>query len=207
MAYQKRALAGKSWPELADEISWTILLTVACSGNYDNKDNKGDEQGCTPNKIPNTFLSDYESKRLRSLISNNIDCFDIKGRTMKRSSVYILSTALFLNGCSVYMAASKGGTDFEDLSVCNTRTCLIANGAEPMEVKGMPEDTEAFKVLKAHGSTGRAVMHGLLDVATFGIWEVAGTPIEGAYDKKKYYAIRVTYKPGTQDIKEIALAN
>lgn len=105
------------------------------------------------------------------------------------------------------MAASKGGTDFEDLSSCKTRSCLIANGAEPMEVKGMEKNTEAFKVLRAHGSTGRAVMHGLLDVATLGIWEVAGTPIEGAYDKKKYYAIRVTYDPGTENIKEIALAN
>jgi hypothetical protein len=49
-------------------------------------------------------------------------------------------------------------------------------------------------------------MHGLLDVATLGIWEVAGTPMEGAYDKDKYYAIRVTYEPGTEDIKEITLA-
>ncbi len=35
-------------------------------------------------------------------------------------------------------------------------------------------------------------MHGLLDVATFGIWEVAGTPIEG---KKRggFYVFKVEY--------------
>ncbi|HYA76272.1 MAG TPA: hypothetical protein VED83_05120 [Burkholderiaceae bacterium] len=59
---------------------------------------------------------------------------------------------------------------------------------------------------KAQGSTGRAVMHGLLDVATLGIWEVAGTPIESSYDKEKYYAIRVTYETGTENFKQIALA-
>jgi hypothetical protein len=75
-----------------------------------------------------------------------------------------------------------------------------------MKVSGLSENTEAFKILKPQGSTGRAVMHGLLDVATLGIWEVAGTPMEGAYDKDKYYAIRVTYEPGTEDIKEITLA-
>ncbi len=36
-------------------------------------------------------------------------------------------------------------------------------------------------------------MHGLLDVATIGLWEVAGTPMEGAMGKKKYYGIRVTF--------------
>jgi len=49
-------------------------------------------------------------------------------------------------------------------------------------------------------------MHGLLDVATLGIGEVAGTPIESSYDKEKYYAIRVTYETGTENFKQIALA-
>jgi len=104
------------------------------------------------------------------------------------------------------MAASKKGVDFEDLGNCKTRACLVSDGAEPLTAKGLPKDTEVFKVQKATGSTGRAVMHGLLDVATLGIWEVAGTPIEGHYDKDKYYGIRVTYEPGTTNIKSIALA-
>jgi len=105
------------------------------------------------------------------------------------------------------MASSKKGTDFEDLAACKTKTCILANGADPLQVQGLPPDTEAFKVLKAQGSYGRAFMHGLLDVATIGLWEVAGTPIEGSFDRNKYYAIRVTFEPGTENIKEIAVAN
>jgi len=104
------------------------------------------------------------------------------------------------------MAASKKGADFDTLSVCKTKTCLISNGAEPLNIPGLPPDTEAFKVLKAQGSTGRAVMHGVLDLATLGIWEVAGTPIEGAYNKDAYYGIRVTFSHGTENIEQISLA-
>lgn len=125
---------------------------------------------------------------------------------MKVLKTMMICAVILLSGCSVYMAASKKGTNLEDLSKCKTRACLIVHGAEPLQVSGLPPNTEAFKVLKPHGSTGRAVMHGLLDVATLGIWEVAGTPIEAAYDRNKYYAIRVTYEPGTENIKQIALA-
>lgn len=52
---------------------------------------------------------------------------------------------------------------------------------------------ETYKVLMEQGSTGRAVMHGLLDVATLGVWEVAGTPIEGAAHKDKYMIVSVLY--------------
>jgi hypothetical protein len=49
-------------------------------------------------------------------------------------------------------------------------------------------------------------MHGVLDVATWGLWEVAGTPMEGAFDKDKYYGIKVKFEVGTENIKEISLA-
>ena len=117
-----------------------------------------------------------------------------------------LGLAILASGCSVYMSAKKEGTDFEDLQRCKTKPCLIAAGAEPLQVAGLGDDTEAYKVMKAHGSVGRAVMHGVLDVATFGIWEVAGTPMEGAFDKNKYYGISVLYEHGTANIKQISLA-
>lgn len=80
---------------------------------------------------------------------------------MKKLFISIaLAVSLGLTGCSVYMAASKKGTSFEDLSSCKTRAALIADGAAPLEVAGLPPNTEAFKALKPHGSTGRAVMHG-----------------------------------------------
>lgn len=131
---------------------------------------------------------------------------DMAGDNKMKASIAIALTALLLTSCSVYMAADKKGTDMETLAACQTKTCLVANGAEPLDVKGLPPDTEAYKVLKPTGSAGRAVMHGLLDIATLGLWEAAGTPIEGHYDKTKYYAIRVTYEPGTEKVKQIALA-
>lgn len=118
----------------------------------------------------------------------------------------VMAAAVILCGCSVYMASNKKGADFDTLNACRTKTCLIANGAQPLQISGLPTDTEAFKVLKAQGSTGRAVMHGVLDVATLGIWEIAGTPMEGAYNKDEYYGIRVTFDHGTENIKQISLA-
>ncbi|WP_375358747.1 hypothetical protein [Candidatus Tisiphia endosymbiont of Neophilaenus lineatus] len=40
----------------------------------------------------------------------------------------------------------------------------------------------------------RAVGHGVLDVMTLGVWEVAGTPVEGAISNNRgYITARVTY--------------
>jgi hypothetical protein len=40
-------------------------------------------------------------------------------------------------------------------------------------------------------STGRAVAHGTMDVITFGLWEIIGTPIEGFSGDT--YRLAVTY--------------
>ena len=126
---------------------------------------------------------------------------------MRKLVALVLFTSMGLGGCSVYMASTKKGTDFEDLVACKTKTCLLAHGAEPLQVQGLPPDTEAFKVLKSQGSYGRAFMHGLLDVATIGLWEVAGTPIEGSFDRNRYYAIRVRFELGSENVSQIAIAD
>ncbi len=105
------------------------------------------------------------------------------------------------------MAAKKEGVSIDELSQCKTRTCLITKGAIPIDSKKNENGIlieETYKVQKPKGSTARAAMHGLLDVATLGIWEVAGTPIEGAKGKKKMYSIRVHYEDG-EKIKNIEL--
>jgi hypothetical protein len=130
-------------------------------------------------------------------------------KKIKRLSFSMLNLAFccyMLSGCSVYMSAKKEGAEFEDLQQCKTKTCLVAAGAEPLHLDGLGDDTEAYKVLKLHGSIARAVMHGVLDVATWGLWEIAGTSMEGAFDKNKYYGIRVQYEHGTELIKQISLA-
>lgn len=116
--------------------------------------------------------------------------------------------ALTLTGCSVKMAADKKGTDLAELQECETRTCLEIKGAEPISVDKYRNDPQiqAYKVRKSTGSTARAVMHGVLDVATLGLWEVAGTPMEGHFNEDEYYGLRVTFESDAETIRTIELA-
>ena len=49
-------------------------------------------------------------------------------------------------------------------------------------------------------SAGRAIGHGVMDVLTFGLWEVAGTPIEGFQGEKKRLTIRYDAKDVVETI-------
>lgn len=101
------------------------------------------------------------------------------------------------------MAAQTGGTDVESISACKTRSCLIPKGAQAIKKVG---NTEFFQVQKPTGSAARAAMHGVLDVATFGIWEIAGTPIETVANKKEIYIIKATYSHDGETINSLQLA-
>lgn len=114
----------------------------------------------------------------------------------------ILIITLILPSCSVFMAANKKGVDISELSQCSTRNCLIAKGAEPI---GRKNNTETFKAQKPTGSVARAAMHGVLDVATLGIWEAAGTPIEASVNKKEMYVFKVSYKGTSESISHVEI--
>lgn len=104
--------------------------------------------------------------------------------------------AVLLSGCAVAMAANQKGVDIETASACATRTCFLSlRDAVVMTSSTAPDGTmtETYKILLHHGSVGRAVMHGVLDVATFGVWEAAGTPIEGSADKNKYVILTAKF--------------
>lgn len=105
------------------------------------------------------------------------------------------------------MAGKKEGAKIEDVSACKTKACLVSKGAEPIDTAKTPDGRliETYKVLKAKGSTARAVMHGVLDVATLGLWEIAGTPIESSKGKKDYFALKVTYKRDNETIDKVEL--
>ncbi len=62
---------------------------------------------------------------------------------------------------------------------------------------------ELYEVQKPTKSTGRAVTHGALDVATLGLWEVAGTPAEMAMSMPDKYQLVVYYKANGEDIKSM----
>ena len=93
------------------------------------------------------------------------------------------------------MASKKRGVEVAEIMDCRTESCILAlKDTEVIETT----ETDTGKIvtyrsLQKQGSTGRAVMHGLLDVATLGIWEIAGTPIEGSKRKKEYYIYKIEY--------------
>ncbi len=96
------------------------------------------------------------------------------------------------------MSGKKSGTSIEDVAQSKTRTAVIANdGVEIVHTERDPIDNhiiyEDYLVQKPKGSTWRAVMHGLLDVATLGLWEVVGTPVELSKGGKTYVPIRIYY--------------
>jgi hypothetical protein len=53
---------------------------------------------------------------------------------------------------------------------------------------------------KSGGNYLRAAGHGVLDVCTLGLWEVAGTPIESSMDNNRgYIIVRAVYANDTSE--------
>ena len=127
----------------------------------------------------------------------------------KASFVVALLPLFVLSGCSVVMSANKSGTSISKISRCRTRDCLLTKPdvtslSYRVNSKGRLLN-ENFRVQKPKGSALRAGAHGVLDVATLGLWEVVGTPVEAVADQKKYYIIHVTYESDGQHIASIKL--
>jgi hypothetical protein len=128
---------------------------------------------------------------------------------IKSLLLIFLSLTPLLSGCSVVMSARKSGSSIEDISSCTTRNCLLTKSAVPLSHVTRKDGrliSEDFKVQQPKGSVARAGMHGALDVATGGLWEVIGTPIEIVEGQKKYYIIHVTYKADGQHLASVRLA-
>jgi hypothetical protein len=121
--------------------------------------------------------------------------------------IIITLVCVSLTACSVVMAAKGNGVNPKDLGNCKTRSCLIAAGAIPIDHttdKKGKLNSENFRATMPTGSAARAAMHGLLDVGTLGIWEVAGTPIEAVKGKKTGYVVAVIYDQDGSTIKHIS---
>lgn len=115
---------------------------------------------------------------------------------MKRTFIIACSLAL-LSSCSVVMASKKSGTDISKVNEAHTRGQFVALSDKVLTSERLPSGDliESYQIPKERGSAARAVMHGLLDVSTLGLWEVAGTPIEGSLNQPDYFVIKVTYGP------------
>ncbi|CDZ77354.1 hypothetical protein BN59_01637 [Legionella massiliensis] len=125
--------------------------------------------------------------------------------TMIRKLLIIL-ISVSLTACSVVMASKGNGVNPKDLGACKTRSCLIAAGAIPIDHTNSKQGklaSENFRATMPTGSAARAAMHGLLDVGTLGLWEVAGTPIEAVKGRKTGYVVAVKYEQDGSTIKHI----
>lgn len=112
---------------------------------------------------------------------------------MRCANYVIAAASVLLSSCAVYKAAENKGVSPKDISRCETRMCFLSHGMNPVE-KTTLKNGQYLEIYRAQSrKTGlnyvRAAGHGALDVATLGIWEVAGTPIESAISNNRGYVV------------------
>jgi len=128
----------------------------------------------------------------------------MKAHRLVSRNIIAMLVSLTMSACSVIMAARGEGVEPKNLTRCTTRACLIATGATPIDSEKNKQGkrlSETFRADMPTGSAARAAMHGVLDVATFGVWEVVGTPIEAVKGKKSSYVVVVKYADDGSTIK------
>ncbi|MDP1853446.1 MAG: hypothetical protein Q8L26_04525 [Candidatus Omnitrophota bacterium] len=96
--------------------------------------------------------------------------------------VLVCCLIFVFSGCSVMMALhGKREVDLGSLHVGQPRDEVILLLGQPAQT--LTTDTgrkEIFEIQRGNSpSAGRAIGHGVMDVLTFGGWEIIGTPVEG----------------------------
>lgn len=102
-----------------------------------------------------------------------------------------------ITGCSVFMAAKQPEKkDTKMLAVGVPRAVILAEfGAPVSTVKNGDETVDIFSFKQGYGKAakfGRTMFHGVADVATLGLWEIIGTPVESGFDGNNI-AYQITY--------------
>ncbi len=114
----------------------------------------------------------------------------------------LIATMAPLQGCSVGMAMSgKKQPELGAIRVGATRGEIELQMGSPIEIRednGGRIDVYEYEIGN-EPSAGRAIGHGVMDVLTLGLWEIAGTPIEGVQGEKK--RLLITYDENDYVIK------
>ena len=122
-------------------------------------------------------------------------------RTIIRAA-FVLVVAIWISGCSAYMAANQPPPkNFAVLKQGTQRSLVIAELGTPVHSEaGTIGKKDIYKLTHGyHGAVraGRAVAYGAASVATLGLWEVLGTPIEG-YANGTELSVEVHYDANDQ---------
>ncbi len=100
---------------------------------------------------------------------------------------FLLVNILNTTGCSVFMAAKQPEKkDTKILVVGVPRATVLSElGAPISTVRKGSETIDIFSFKQGYGKAakfGRAMFHGVADIATLGLWEIVGTPVESSFD-------------------------
>ena len=106
-----------------------------------------------------------------------------------------IASIIWLAGCSVGMALSGDkDPDIGAVRIGSTRGEAEMQLGSPVRTNagagGSRIDVYEYEIGN-EPSGGRAVAHGVMDVLTLGLWEIAGTPIEAVQGEK--YEATLTY--------------
>jgi len=123
---------------------------------------------------------------------------------MQKKVFFVISLLLVVCGCSVHKAASNDGVAFNDIKNSKYKSALLARGMERIDTvenkNGTVTETYRAVARKSGVNYLRAAGHGAMDVMTLGLWEVVGTPVEGAISNNRPYIIaKATYADKTSE--------
>ncbi len=95
-------------------------------------------------------------------------------------------------------ASKQSGATESEIGQCDTRSCfvgLLDYGGEILLSRQKQDGSleEIYQVRRQKGSTLRSFTHGVLSVATLGIWNIVGYPIEGFMSSPDFIVFMVNY--------------
>jgi hypothetical protein len=123
---------------------------------------------------------------------------DCRHRVQEILTLVVLTVAIMtFPGCSIILAATgKPDPDLSVVQVGATREAVEAELGSPylerMSPIGQAHVTYRFPI-GVDGDTDRAMDHAGADMATYGLWEIVGTPVELAHDALSQGEITVIY--------------
>lgn len=108
-----------------------------------------------------------------------------------------LALLITMSGCAVYMATNQPRKrNLAILTPGTERDLVVAELGAPVISESIADGKkEIYTFTQGYSKlakAGRAMFHGAADVFTIGLWEVVGTPIEGAFDGKRI-SVRVIF--------------